>query len=292
MLLEAAAADAYGSSFEFNKAPEVPNDLTRFGRHGSGELPAGAYTDDTMRTLANAYVLLEGGDAPFRADAYAKAYLQIRRDDGRAGWSKRFAAMLDESSDADGITFMRRLKRRPTNGCLMGAAVLGFLPDDDQVRLAATMQTISTHSPSVAVYAQVVALAAHYLLYGGSKAHAASYAVSSAEWEDDSQQRRFMDLADSAPVPEMHAPTIAASALWAIQNLDSSAEALRWSCSRGRDADSLAAATIALASVAYDMKQDLPVYLLENVDTKMGRAMLVDTDRQLRAKYTGVQPVL
>lgn len=289
MLIESAAADAYGSAFEFNKTPEVANDLSAFGRHGSGDLPAGAYTDDTMRTLANARVLLEGGDAPFRPDSYAKAYLDIRREDGRAGWSKRFAGMLDESIDATGITFMRRLNRRPTNGCLMGVAVLGFLPSDDQVRLAATMQTVATHSPSAAVYAQVVALAAHHLLHGGSTREVADFAIGGAEWEDDGQRQRFRDLMNDAPVPEMAAPTIAASALWGVTYLGGCAEALQWACSRGRDADSLAAVTIALASVAHDMHQDMPAHLVDGVDTENGRAALIGTEVLLRSAFPGVQ---
>lgn len=287
MLIELAAADAYGASFEFNKNPEVSNDLTQFGRHGSGDLPVGAYTDDTLRTLANARVLLKGGDAPFKAENYAQAYLTIRREDGRAGWSKRFANMLDQNVNETGATFMRSLTRRPTNGALMGVAVLGFLPSDDQVRLAATMQTISTHSPSVAVYAQVVALAAHSLLYDGSRKCAAEYAIGSAEWEDDAQRKKFIEMVKQAPAPTMSAISIAAGALHALNTYASCSEVLRWACSRGGDTDSLAAVSIALASVAHDMRQDMPRHLIDNVDTKSSRADLIRTEAHLRALFSG-----
>ena len=291
MLIEQAVGDAYGAAFEFTTRPAIPNDLTVFGRHPKGGVGMvdGVYTDDTIRAIANARVLLSGDENDrFRPEAYMRAYQDEYRKDRRAGWSSRFQAMLEEHVDAPATTFMRAIHRKATNGCLMGIAPLGYLRDPNDVKLAATMQTVSTHAASATPYAQVVALAAHHLLHGGTTLSVVDYAISEAEWQDDASAVRFRHLLDDEPpVPAMPSHTIAASALWALSNFDTMSEALRWTCSRGGDTDSLGAVTMALASCARDMAADLPRHLLEMVDGDDNRAALTRLDAELERTFMG-----
>jgi ADP-ribosylglycohydrolase len=283
MLIEIAVGDAYGAAFEFTRTPQIANDLSRFGRHPKGGLETGAYTDDTMRAMANCRVML-GPDstARFRPEAYMSAYLDAFRNDRRPGWSGRFQQMLEAHVDKPPHEMMRALNRRGSNGCLMGVAPLGYLREPNEVRLAATMQTIATHAAWSSVYAQVVALAAHHLIHGGSTRTVVEYAVGEAEWMDAGQSQRFRNLLDDQPpVPDMPSHTIASGALWALSTFDSLQEMLRWTCSRGGDTDSLAAVTMALGSVAQDVRQDLPAHLLDTVETPAGRDEIMALDARL-----------
>jgi len=297
MLIEMATGDAYGAAFEFTRTPGIPNDLSRFGSHPKGELPQGAYTDDTMRAVANIHVMLsDDARDRFRPEAYADAYLDIYRSDKRMGWSSRFQAMLAEHEKGSGIDLIAALRRTPTNGCLMGVAPLGHLPNADQVRLAATMQTVSTHAASAVPYAQAVALAAHHLLHGGTTADVVEYVMAQVEWSDDARPGdrekaeavRFRRMLNDPPEPAMPASTIAACALWALTHFQSTAEALVWTCSRGGDTDSLGAVTMALAACATDMDHDLPKHLLEGVDTPGNREMLKLLDARLASTFQGI----
>lgn len=288
MLIEMAVGDAYGAAFEFTDAPLIPNDLSRYGSHPMGELPQGAYTDDTLRAVANARVLLsEDGDAPFRPESYAQAYIDAYGGDRRKGWSKRFQLILEAHVGGAGMDLVRSLRRSPTNGCLMGIAPLGHLPDPDMVRLAATMQTVSTHSGSAVPQAQAIALAAHHLLHGGTTRSVVDYVATNVEWADPDRDpaRLRSSIQDEPPVPLMPAHTIVSAALWALTRFDSCAEALVWTCSRGGDTDSLGAVTMALASCAADMAQDLPDHLLKGVDTEENRTMLHALDAKLARRF-------
>lgn len=285
MLIQAAVGDAYGAAFEFTKTPRIPNDLSTFGYHPKGGygMGLGTYTDDTMRAIANATVLLDCRIVDrFRPDAYVRALLDVYEEDRREGWSGRFQAMLAAHVDKPPVELMRALHRRDSNGCLMGIAPLGYLREVNDVRLAATMQTVATHSATTVPYTQVVALGAHHLLHGGTTATVVDFVMRETEWADGAQSIRFRGmLQDTPPVPEMPAITIAAGALWALTHFDTLSETLVWTCSRGGDTDSLAAVTIALASCATDMEQDLPAHLIDNVDTAENRATLRKLDARL-----------
>lgn len=278
-----AIGDAYGAAFEFTKTPDIANDLGGYGTHGLGELPRAAYTDDTIRSMANAQVLL-GGD-PFDPACYVSAYQRAHDADGRAGWSSRFQKFLDDNRANSATTFMRSLERRPTNGCVMGVAVLGHLTDARDVRLATTMQTVSTHSAAAAVYAQTVSLAAHHLIHGGNTVTALDYVLAEAEWENDKQRDRFRRMAQDPGTPEMQADTIAAGALWAIGTFDGMSEMLIWACSSGRDCDSMGAVTMALGHLACDIADDLPDVLRDGWDEEHNRRAIREIDRMLLERF-------
>lgn len=276
MLAHIAVADAYGAAFEFTDTPNIKNDLSGFGRHASGTLEKASYTDDLMRAMANVHVMLE--ENPYNPRCYARAYLDAYDQDQRSGWSKRFEGMLKKHVHRGATDFMRDLRRLPTNGCVMGVSVLGHLETAADVKLAATMQTVATHSAAAVPYAQVVALAAHHLLHGGTSVTALDFVLHEVEWEDDAQQNRFVRLTEEPPVPEMPAHTIAAGAMWAIANHDNLSDMLMWACSRGRDTDSLAAVSVALGWAARDIRSNLPRHLHDTVDTAAGRRHLAQMD--------------
>lgn len=268
MFIETAIGDAYGAGFEFTNTPEVPNDLTKYGRHPKGGLDAGQYTDDTMRSIANARVLL-GVDQTdwYRPEAYIREYKAIRKEDRRPGWSTRFEAFLDENEGQSSFLMMKNMQRRATNGCIMGIAPLGYLINPRDVLLAALFQTVSTHAATAVPYAQTIALTSHFLLRGEKSEKAVRLAVERAEWHDLSDAMAFLRLLDDEPpVPAMPVETIVAGALWALLSFETQSEALLWSCSRGGDCDSLAAVTMALMSAASDIKSDIPSNLLRDLE--------------------------
>lgn len=287
MLLEMAVGDAYGAAFEFTKTPKIPNDLSRFGAHPLGEMAVGAYTDDTMRAIANSKVILSADENDkYRPEAYARAYLEEFRHDRRKGWSKRFHAMLEEHVDRNAMELVKKISRRNTNGSLMGVAPLGYLPNLNDVLLSTTMQVVSTHSGSSVPYAQGISVAAHLLMRGVASNEIISAVVELVEWETNRQKDRFMAiLKEEPPVPQMESSTITLSALWAIDQFDKSSDILKWSCSRGGDCDSLGAVTMALASVSKDIEQDIPDFLCDNVDTEEGRKNLRSIDIMLKQRF-------
>ena len=285
ILVRTAIGDAYGAAFEFTRKPARANDLRGFAPHPKS-MQTG-YTDDTLRSMANAHVLLSADDHdPYRADRYAETYLAIHRHDPRDGWSKRFKKMLELHDQGTGAEFMMALERRPTNGCLMGVAVLGLLPDARQVRLATTMQTVSTHSASAVPYAQAVSLAAHHLLEGGSIGSTLEYCLASVEWSSDRQRAAFARLASNDPPnPEMASETVAAAALWGIAAWESTSNLLQWACSSGRDTDSLAAVCMALSACTDEIRDDLPETLTLGIDDFEDMEGLRRLDIRLARKF-------
>jgi ADP-ribosylglycohydrolase len=287
MLIEIAVADAYGAAFEFTDKPKINNDLSEYGRHPTGDLPNAAYTDDTMRAMANSIVLLYGSSYDWlRPESYITSICAIYESDKRAGWSKGFHTMLKNYESKPPMELMKALNRRSTNGCVMGVAPLGFIRETPMVKLAATMQTIATHSAAAVPYAQAVALSSHYLLHYGDTKSLVDFILNEVEWADDRQKEHFRTSLDDEPErPSMSAASIAIGAVWAANSFDNTSEILKWTCSRGGDTDSLAAVAIGIASCASDIKQDLPQHLLENVETEIGRKTLHELDEKLRQRF-------
>jgi ADP-ribosylglycohydrolase len=293
MLIETAVGDAYGLGWEFAPDQKAPNDLSAYQVNPRyPEFPAARYTDDTMRSLANASVVLGPRSGWYDPAAYARAYQAAYAADGREGWSRGFQAYLERNRDASPLQFMLGLRRRATNGAVMGVAPLGFLPHESFVRMAATAQCVSTHSGAAASSAQAVALAAHYLLHDkGPKHDLEAYLEQEVDWASDEERVRILCQHGSpAPVPAMPAWTIAAGAISVVTDglFTGMADRLRFAIERGGDTDSLGAVVMALCSCAESIPDDLPAHLVDGVENEAGRAMLRDVDRQLR-EFAGLQ---
>ncbi|MFZ3482110.1 ADP-ribosylglycohydrolase family protein [Sphingomonas sp. 3-13AW] len=291
MILHTAIGDAYGLGWEFADGPSAQhaaNDLSAFRVNPRyPEYPAGRYTDDTLRTLANSAVVLGSPSGWYDPAAYAAAYQRIHALDGRKGWSRGFQAHLDAHRESSPLQFMLALRRRATNGAVMGVAPLGFLPNEDIVRMAATAQCVSTHSGAAASSAQTVALAAHYLIYDkGPIDQLADYLEQEVDWaSEDECNRTLCKRWSPVPVPAMPAWTIAAGAVFIVASttFTGMADRLQFAIKRGGDTDSLGAVTMALCSCAKAIPDDLPSSLTDHIEDEDGRAMLRSVDLQLRA---------
>jgi ADP-ribosylglycohydrolase len=298
MLTEQAIGDAYAIGWEFAPHQKGANDLATYHRNPNyPEFPAAHYSDDTMRALANANVVLGDPSRWFDPFAYAAEYQAAHRADPRLGWSKGFQAYLEANRDSSPQDFVLGLRRRATNGAVMGVAVLGFLPDERTIRAAAAAQTLSTHSGAAISSAQTIALAAHYLLHGkGRLDRLVDYLKDQVDWGSKQEAGDVLGPTSVVPVPGMPAWTIASNAIYLLTRTDLIGLSDRLSSivdqarTSNSDADSIAAVTMALASCSPEIEQDLPAALKDGLETPMVRSVLADVDRALH-KFAGTDPV-
>ena len=288
MIYETAVGDAYGLGWEFASGKNIqtaPNDLS--GYHVNPrypEYPVGHYTDDTLRSIANSIVVLGDKEHWFDPLSYIAAYQAVHAVDNRQGWSRGFQAHLEAHGQSTPLEFMLSLRRRATNGAVMGVAVLGHLPDENSVRMATIAQCVSTHSGSTIPAAQAVALAAHYLIYDkGPRDQIEAHLESQVDWTDE-ECRQILCRNQPIPAPAMPAWTIAAGALFLLTDSTFSglSERLKFAIKRGGDTDSLGAVAMALCTCAHDIPNDLPNSLVENLEDEDGRQMLREIDEKLR----------
>lgn len=298
MLLEQGVGDAYCIAWEFCHGQKGANDLASYHQNPNyPEFPAGMYSDDTMRALANAGVVLGDPRRWFDPLAYVEAYQTAYRADPRKGWSRGFQAYLEANRDATPTRFMSGLRRRATNGAVMGVAPLGFLPDEETVRMACVAQCVSTHHGSTASSAQAVALAAHYLLFDKGPRHAIlDYLDDQVDWSSKDEAARILCRGNSiVPRAAMPAWTIAAGALFLLigGGFTGLADRLAWVADQGRvghiDADSLAAVAMAICSCDQSIPQDLPIRLVDGLEDEDGRRRLRAVDHDLK-RFAGLLP--
>lgn len=171
MLKELAIADAYGAAFEFVKNPdshELINDGVTFQKHPKYELGSGKFTDDTIRSMANADFITmrkNKSDLYYNQLEYVTWLRKYFWRFYRKGWSGKFQQFLEEHKDSTDLEVFKKLNRSNTNGSIMGVLPLGYLPTENSAKLAASTQALSTHSWETIPYAQAMALSAHYFLY-------------------------------------------------------------------------------------------------------------------------------
>lgn len=284
MIHEMAVGDAYGVAFEFvPHTPDRPNDLSGF--HANPRYPVlgrGRYTDDTMRALANAEVVLRGD--PYDALSYAEAYVRAVRADRRQGWSRRFQALIESCADdepddrrAGGLLLSRTRRDADSNGAVMGVVTLGYLPDPQAVALAAAVQAMTTHSVETVPYAQALALVAHHHL------HALDGDVDDLVADHVSTRSPPSWRGTDREQSSMTARATYAAVRRALALNRTVSDVLRWSVARGGDTDSVAASAVALASVSGSHVSDLPAHLLGGVEDGPGRAGLAAMDDALTA---------
>lgn len=297
MLPEMALADAYAIPFEFvDNTPDRVNDLSRYYQHPTyDDMIPGHYTDDTQRSIANATMVLDYRANPFSSDIfnpikYVDRYQQTFRLDPRAGYSRRYEAFLKKYLDADAIDMALAMNRKPTNGSVMGAAVLGFLPDSSVVKLAAAAQALSTHSYPAIPFAQITALSAHYFINDvGPKDKLISWLL--CELEDSGKSVREFLLEPAAvrwgypspPPTTMGASSPVRLMLWALPRYNTLSDLVRKAVDVGGDTDSAAAVMVAVASESREYTNDLPKVLWDGLENgRNGLDYLRDLDKQLR----------
>lgn len=287
MLYEMAIADAYAIAFEFvDHTGDRPNDLRTYHQHPTYvELTPGQYTDDTQRSIANAEVLLTGNWMNF--EPYADAYVRCYKRDQREGYSRGYQALLNAVDT--GEEFYKTIEPgRPSNGAVMGAAVLGFLPAVDDVMTAATTQACLTHHDSTAVHAQIVALSAHYFIYGhGAKEDLFEWlmhqftadAMTEDEWDDWTGEVEAV-----AGRTTIKASSISAFVVGVMGRHNTLTGIIKEAVDRGGDTDSAAAAAVAVASHCGEIENDLPAELIAGLEQgKYGATFLKELDAKLLA---------
>lgn len=291
MLIEQGVGDAYAIAWEFAPNQKGAHDLATYHQNPNyPEFPAGHYSDDTMRAIANSIVVLGDRRHWFDPAAYAGEYQAAHARDDRLGWSKGFQAYLEASRNRTPEQFMLGLRRRATNGAVMGVAPLGFLPDEATVRMAVAAQTLSTHSGAAISSAQTIALAAHYLLHrkGGLDA-IVDYLKEEVDWGSKQEAGEILGPTSVVPIPGMPAWTIASNAIYLLTRSDLVGMSDRLSAivqqakTSNSDADSIAAVTMALCSCTTEIAHDLPDALVEGLENAPARALLRNVDEALHA---------
>lgn len=273
MLVEMAVADAYAIGWEFaRKQQKAPIDFSQFVQHPTyAELSPGQYTDDTQRAIANCMVMTNHFPSDlFNPLSYAEAYLEAYRRDPREGYSRGYQTFLKNVSDAD--DFLMNINRtKQSNGSVMGVAPLGLLPSMDMIKLASTIQAISTHHPVTAVHAQIIALSVHYFTAGlGTKDCLQGWLMNNVDWvdgTDDAYRWSYLvDSHDKGLGTSIKASSISSYMVYALTAFDSMTHMIHDAIDRGGDTDSAAAVAIAVASCSDEIVNDLPQHLIDAMD--------------------------
>ncbi len=296
MLLEMAVADAYAIGWEFAKKDQpAPIDLSSFVQHPTYlELKPGQYTDDTQRAIGNALAVIYKYKIDHLEDlinpmTYAGKYLDAYWQDPREGYSRGYQAFLKATTDD--IDFVKNVSRtKSSNGSVMGVAPLGYIHDIKMLKLAATIQAITTHHPVSAVHAQLVALSAHYFIHmKKERAELVSWLMMVADWEDgkDDEFRWEQQVNQNAKGlgTSIKASSISAYMAYAVTTFDKLTDIIKDATQRGGDTDSAAAVAVAVASCCPDIENDLPQHLIDALDVAnphFGVKYLTDLDNGLK----------
>ncbi len=288
MLLAAAVADAYAIPFEFVQNPGehgLVNDLQTYQQHPRyDDLKPSQYTDDTLRSIATALVVINNdGQSVFDPTAYVKALQRVVSRDRRKGWSKRFQQYLEANLEASPVEFLRGLSEKAaTNGAIMGCLPLGYLGNPADVRRAAAVQALTTHSAETAVYAGMMALSAHFFLHNPSEDFASLKGFLLEEGEGGGLDALTVSGGHRPEPVDMSAKSTAAAVLWLLGRSDSLSGILREAVELGGDTDSVAALAVGIASCTKAYRHDLPEKLVDELDHGRGRPYLLSLEEKLR----------
>lgn len=292
MLYEMAIADAYAIAFEFvPDSADRPNDLSGYHRHPTyTDVVPGRYTDDTQRGIANAEMVMESFLRPsdnrlFSPVAYVAQYQSVFARDPRPGYSRRFEAFLKENLETDPTEMMLKLERRPTNGAVMGSAVLGFLSEPSQVMMAAAAQAISTHSYETIPYAQIVAMSAHFVINDLGPLSDLTPWLYRHLSDSGEQVKEFLSRDHEKPeTVTMQASSAVELMLYALPRYNSLSALTQLAVEVGGDTDSAAAIMVAVASESRHYVDDFPTPLRDGLGNDyFGNYYLKQLDRDLKS---------
>ncbi len=280
MLLEIAVGDAYGAGFEFSSRDKIHrhNDLNQYVGHDLG-FSAGHYTDDTQMSIAVAEVLLENGEnnRPTR-ETFAHAFIRCYKRDPRPGYAKGLQSLLDECRD--GVDLLHKIRPESRrNGAAMRSVPVGLLPDIDQVKQVSRAHAIITHDTDEGVLsAQIVALMAHVLLYEQMAfVDVAAFIQSQTGFVLANDWNREVECDALQTLHAVH------TVLLRYRRLS---ELLVAAVDFGGDTDSVAAITSGLASLSREYINDIPIRLIETLESgPYGRSFLEAMDARLAERF-------
>jgi len=280
MLLEIAVGDAYGAGFEFSSRDKIHrhNDLNQYVGHDLG-FSAGHYTDDTQMSIAVAEVLLENGEnnRPTR-ETFAHAFIRCYKRDPRPGYAKGLQSLLDECRD--GVDLLHKIRPESRrNGAAMRSVPVGLLPDIDQVKQVSRAHAIITHDTDEGVLsAQIVALMAHVLLYEQMAfVDVAAFIQSQTGFVLANDWNREVECDALQTLHAVHTVLLRHRRL---------SELLVAAVDFGGDTDSVAAITSGLASLSREYINDIPIRLIETLESgPFGRPFLEAMDVRLAERF-------
>lgn len=278
MLLSIAIADAYGAGFEqaTDQFIEKNNTLSKYLPHNSDTVKAGCYTDDTQQSLAIAELMIDGEDwTPLNV---ANKLFSAYRRDPRITYSRGFLHCLQKAKSGNELL---RIVHGDSdkNGAAMRSTVIGCLREPEEVYQAATAQARATHNSIEGVAAaQVAALASHYLkreLGPVEKMNSFINIFVKGNWFDWKPHR----------VTTFGIDTVKAAIHW-LRRTDDLSTLLQQTVHCGGDTDTAAAIAIGCASWSPHYVNDLPRYLVDELENKKyGRTYLAAKDTELRILY-------
>lgn len=281
MIFETAIGDAYALAWEFVPESMSPKHdwngyKTRPKTGNFVPLRAGQYTDDTMRTLANARVILSGDvTSPL---AYVREIKAGFRADKRGGWSSKFYNFLIEHENFPDTFWLSALRGRNTNGALMGAAVMGMLPSPEEAWEAGYVQASVTHDAEGARYAAALSVTAHGLRTGLCDPLSVHDVISR---HDPITSNEILDRGRIETRVDMSAGMTCAAVLQILRNAWSLRDVMNQTIMLGGDTDSVAAAAFGIASMTpnhYDLM--LPDWAVRDLEGgEIGP--LLDMDKSL-----------
>lgn len=262
MILEMAFADAYAIGWEFCDN-DSPVDFAEFVPHPKYKLlKPGQYTDDTQRTISTARVILSGD--PFSSNDYLNSLFVEYKKYPRAGYSKNFQKLLDGTSTVE--SFRQNLRRTAeSNGSLMGVAPVGYLPNIQDVKLAAGIQAMSTHNPLTIPYAQAIGLMIHAGVYGlCSKDQLVDFVFDNVDWIEDVP----VDLVESMKSPQRIGMDARSTFGFVMANFDKPTilDIIETAITYGGDTDSTASLAVGVGSV-WGADCSIPDHLMNRLET-------------------------
>lgn len=279
MLLEIGVFDSYGACFEYNDPRYVAehNTLKDYVPHFNHPgIKPGQYTDDTQMSIAIAEVMLT--DA-WTTEVLADKFVECFRRDPRQGYAGRFYEFLLKTKS--GKEFLANIMPvSEKSGAAMRAGPIGLIKDKQQVKHMAEYQARITHNSDGGVLsAQAASLMVHYFYHlHGSHKQLAQYLVKELpeyKWSD-----KWRGKVSVLGLNCVHA------AVTAIVENTSMSSILKHCVAYNGDVDTVAAIAGAAASVAADIKQDIPQILIDKLENgQYGRDYLRSLDAQLFAKY-------
>lgn len=294
MLFELAIADAYGASFEFTKPEFIKeNNNLCYITHPSRpheNIKKGYYTDDTQMSIAIARLMCSSVKPEhYNHIDFSDAFITAFKRDPRKGYGKRIQTALESNrcihKYQDYTSFMIDLNPlvSTANGSVMRALPVGCLSDINLVKRTAVIQGTVTHQSIEAIESSIIAsLAAHALWYRKCTKETL------IDWLVLNRDNRPVPIRhrdDMTPVGCVAVDTIAA-AISLVVNGNSLTEIMHKAVSFGGDTDSVAAVAVGLASLADNVKKDLPLRLKRGLEnTRFGKDHLRRLDSLMLKRF-------
>lgn len=268
MLINIAIGDAYGAGFEFASKKIIDDEhrLTEYHASRIDDLKKGQYTDDTQMTLGIMELMLN--EKEWNKNNIAESFLNVFKRDVRHGYAKGFFSFLESIETAE--EFNRLIKPNSIrNGAAMRSVPLGFFSDIEDVKEKARLQAVVTHDTAEGIISsQAVALMTFYFLNDlGKKDGLKSFIEKELLFSfiDNKTDRTKCDGIDTIN-----------AVLTVLRESNSLTEIIDKSVLLGGDTDSVASIACGIASQSKEFKQDLPVFLFNELENnKYGRDYLI-----------------